>query len=412
MSGMRKFGTTLTLETSMSEAGALQEVHRVVRRRRGCRSGISSPVVESEAGPVAAEPPQKNRVTLETVAEAAGVSRATVSNAFNRPDQLSVATRRRILKQAKTLGYAGPDPAGRALSLGRFGALGVMFAEAVPYAFEDPAAIMILRGLASSCEDAGLGLSLLPYPPGSGMEQAALNSAGVDGLVIHSMPTGHPLVQGALGRRLPTVMIDSPRVEGSFFVGIDDRMAARRAADLVLDLGHRDIGIVSLRLRGDGRSGPVDEARLAAADDHLTGQRVLGYLDAMHDRGLGFTDLSIWETTGGRRSDGYQAASALLARGSCTAIIAVSDELAFGVLEAASEWGIRVPDDLSVVGFDDVPGASQGAVQLTTVRQPLLEKGRLAGRMLTDSISFSTEPTHRIFDTELIVRSTTGPAVQ
>src|SRR4051794_11649042 len=108
------------------------------------------------------------RVTLQTLADALGVSRSTVSNAFNRPDQLNPALRERVLPLAAELDYAGPHPAGRALRSGRAGAVGVLFTERLSYAFGAPAAVSTLRGLAIEAEQAGVGLALLPAPLGGG----------------------------------------------------------------------------------------------------------------------------------------------------------------------------------------------------------------------------------------------------
>src|SRR5664279_3592073 len=102
------------------------------------------------------------RPTLDDVAALAGVSRMTVSNAFNRPDQLSAATRLRVLESAAQLGYAGPDPAARSLRRGRAGAVGLLLTERLSYAFTDPGMVELLRGVAGALTDAGQGLLLVP----------------------------------------------------------------------------------------------------------------------------------------------------------------------------------------------------------------------------------------------------------
>src|SRR5215218_5240547 len=138
------------------------------RRCPAPRSGAAAP----SAGSLALVG-DRGRVTLQTLADALGVSRTTASNAFNRPDQLNPALRERVLALAAELGYAGPDPAGRALRSGRAGAIGVLLTERLSYAFGDPAAVATLRGLAEEAERFGISLSLLPAPLSDGVADAA-----------------------------------------------------------------------------------------------------------------------------------------------------------------------------------------------------------------------------------------------
>ena len=180
-------------------------------------------------------------MTLQTLADRLGVSRTTASNAFNRPDQLNPALRERVLALAAELGYAGPDPAGRALRSGRAGAIGVMFTEGLSYAFEDPAAIATLGGVAAEAERAATSLVLLPasFSSSGGPTAAAVRAAIVDAFYIISLPEGHPGVLAALERNVPVVIADTPRVEGVPFVGIDDRGGARAAAAHLAEAGPR-----------------------------------------------------------------------------------------------------------------------------------------------------------------------------
>src|SRR3954470_1310129 len=159
------------------------------------------------------------RVTMKTLAADLGVSPMTVSNAFNRPNQLSLDLRERILKRAAELGYAGPNPMGRGLRQGRVGALGLVSDTPLSYAFDDPAASAVLAGVCAAAEHEGLGLLLVP-PRGAGP---------VDGIIVYSVADGEPLLE--LTRDLPTVVIDQPRDTGLATVGIDDEGAARAAAE-------------------------------------------------------------------------------------------------------------------------------------------------------------------------------------
>ena len=151
------------------------------------------------------------RVTLQTIADALDVSRTTVSNAYNRPDQLAPELRERILAAAKELGYSGPDPAARRLRSGRRDVVGLLLTEDLSYAFTDPAAVTLLQGIARATARAGLSLLLVPEH-GTGVRNAVLDAA-VDAFCIYSMPAGHPNVLAALERRLPMVVVDEPRLE-------------------------------------------------------------------------------------------------------------------------------------------------------------------------------------------------------
>lgn len=344
-------------------------------------------------------------MTLQTLADSLGISRTTASNAFNRPDQLNPALRERVLALAAELGYAGPDPRGRALRSGRAGAIGVLLTEQLSYAFADPAAVATLRGLAEEAERAGISLSLLPAPLTDGVADAsAVSHALVDGCFVYALPANHPSVHAALERHLPVVVADTPYIAGVPFVSIDDRAGARAAAQHLLDLGHRRLAIVSLRMRDDGHRGFADADRRCDPAYRVTAERLAGYEEALAGAGLDVDDVPIYELELNSRQLARDAVPALLERGP-TAVLAMSDEIAVGVMDGAVAAGVEVPRRLSVVGFDDAPPATPR--ELTTVRQPLVDKGRVAGRMLLEAIDGHT-PADETLPTELVVRASTA----
>ena len=344
-------------------------------------------------------------MTLQTLADRLGVSRTTASNAFNRPDQLNPALRAKVLALAAELGYAGPDPAGRALRSGRAGAIGVLLTERLSYAFGDPAAVATLRGLAEEAEQFGISLSLLPAPFDDDFaDPAAVKHALVDACFVYALPAGHPSVNAALERRLPLVVCDTPHLPGVPFVSIDDRGAARAAAQHLLDLGHRRLAVVSLRMRDDGHLGFVEEDRRCDPAYRVTAERLTGYEEAFATAGLGWDAVPIYEVHVNARTLAREAVPALLEHAP-TAVLGMSDELALGVVDGARAAGVEVPRDLSVVGFDDAPPAAPRG--LTTIRQPLVEKGRVAGRMLLEAIEGGT-PADVFLPTELVVRGSTA----
>jgi DNA-binding LacI/PurR family transcriptional regulator len=344
------------------------------------------------------------RVTLQTIADALGVSRTTVSNAYNRPDQLAPELRDRILATARELGYSGPDPAARRLRSGRRDVVGLMFTRALSFAFTDPAGVLLLQGIARATEAAGLALLLVPEH-GRGARNA-VQDAVVDAFCVYSMPEGHPNVLAALERRLPMVVVDEPRLEGHAYVGIEDRRGARLVAEHLIRLGHRRFAVVCEGTREDGYVGPLTPEREAGTIYTVDRERLLGYRETLEEAGIDWAGMPKYELPANLIDRGLEGGRAVLAaEPRPTAIVATADLLALGVLEAARECGLSVPDDVSVTGFDDVPGAAWSQPALTTVRQPLLEKGELAGRLLIED----APDRDVILPVELVVRGSTAP---
>jgi DNA-binding LacI/PurR family transcriptional regulator len=346
------------------------------------------------------------RVTLQTIADAVGVSRTTVSNAYNRPDQLAPALRELILSRARDLGYGGPDPAARRLRSGRRDTIGLLFTEQLGYAFTDPAAVLLLQGIARATEAAGSSLLLIPARE-CGTPRDLLRDAVVDGFCLYSLSDGHPAVAAVVERGLPSVVVDEPRTAGLSFVGIDDRGGARALARHLIELGHRRFGVILDRVTGDGVTGFVDASRLAGASYRVTRDRMAGYVDEFAAAGIGLHEVPVVEAATNARDEGAARARELLQRApDLTALIAMTDQLAFGALDVLRERGVAVPGAISVVGFDDVPDAATSDPPLTTVRQPLLRKGEEAGRLLATP---PDEPTEVLLAVELVVRASTGP---
>jgi DNA-binding LacI/PurR family transcriptional regulator len=357
-----------------------------------------------------ARPDSRDRPTLETIARQLGVSRATVSNAYNRPDQLSGALRERVLAAAAELGYPGPDPAARGLRRGRVGAVGVLICDQLSYAFTDPAAVVTLDGLASALEGEGTGLLLLPGVEGGGPSPDLVRSAVVDGFVSYGLAADDPGLAAARARSLPLVLVDHPARRGEVSVTVDDAGGASAVGELLLALGHRHIAAVSFELGLDRRSGPADSARVAASTFVAPRERLLALARPFERAGAGAASFPIWECAHNGRHDGREAATALLAGDPRpTAIVALSDELALGALDAAADAGLDVPGDLSVTGFDDTPAAVLARPPLTTVRQPLHRKGEVAGRRLLDLVAGRRPARVRRLPTELVARESTGP---
>jgi DNA-binding LacI/PurR family transcriptional regulator len=355
-------------------------------------------------------PTPRRRATLASLAAELKVSRTTISNAFNRPDQLSPELRERVLATAKRLGYAGPDPVARSLRTRKAGAVGLVITEALTYSFSDPAARDFVAGVAQSCEELGQGLLLVAAGPSRSIEDgtASVLGAGVDGFVVYSVRDDDPYLQVVLQRRVPVVVVDQPVGLSSVSrVGIDDRAAMRELADYVLGLGHREIGLLTMRLGQDRRHGLVDPERLRSPTFDVQRERIIGVWEAMAAAGVDPDSLTVVESDEHLPTSGGDAAkTALEANPRITALMCTADILALSAMDYLRAHGIYVPGQMTVTGFDGVEDAiSRG---LTTVAQPSLQKGRRAGELVLKPPR-SGLPVMELLDTELIRGRTSGP---
>jgi DNA-binding LacI/PurR family transcriptional regulator len=354
------------------------------------------------------------RMTLQTVADKVGVSRMTVSNAFSRPDQLSAELRDRILAAAEQLGYAGPDPAARALARGTTGAVGIVLTSVIGSAFGDEVATGFLGSIVEGLAPSGLSLTLLSSEETAGHVPA--RDVPMDGtLVYHCDPTS-PALAWLQRRKLPLVYVDQEPTPGVPSINVDDRGGARRAAEHLIELGHRRIGIVNA-----GVVGPhgLQTQETPEPQSWVTIQRMLGWREGLAAAGIEPVVIKQPHTT---EEDGYAALAPLLnADPGITAVLCFADTVAHGVMLAAQDQGLTIPDDLSVVGFDDNPLAARLRPALTTVRQDIAEKGRLAAELLIRTVAPDAAPPanatttkpgeknlHIVLPTELIVRASTG----
>ncbi len=348
----------------------------------------------------------RRAATLASLAAELGVSRTTVSNAYNRPDQLSAPLRARVLEVARRLGYSGPDPVARSLRTRKAGAVGLLLTEALSYAFRDPAATGFLEGLALACEQAGQGLLLVPVSP-EHADVASVHQAGVDGFVVYSVREDDPHFMAVLERPVPTVVCDQPHgVEGVDRVGVDDRAGMLELTRHVTGLGHRQIGVLSMRLAAGRHDGPVSTQRQATISYPVQRDRLAGVRDGLAEVGVDWAAVPLYERFEHSVESGRAGAAALLtAHPEITAIVCTSDVLALGALRLAHDRGLSVPDRLTVTGFDGVPEAERAG--LTTVRQPFLEKGRVAGELLLERGDRS-RPRRVLLPTELETGATSA----
>ncbi|MDX6251404.1 MAG: hypothetical protein QOF10_4764 [Kribbellaceae bacterium] len=339
-------------------------------------------------------------VTIKTVAQAVGVSPSTVSNAYNKPDQLSAALRERILSKAHELGYAGPDASARALRSGKAGAVGVLFTDKLAYAFSDPYAVGFLAGLAEVAEEFATSLLLMPLSSSDIQGGAnAVRQAAIDAAAIFCVAGGHPALDMLKNRGIPMVSTDRGDHPDMSWVAIDEVEAAAKLGRHLARLGHRDLVVL------------VDNAEAAGSQPVELTLDEVGYTDCeLRIRGLQkeMPDARIRLISGGHNafSSGLAGAEWVLdSQDRPTAIVGLSDVQALGAMEAMKTRGLVPGKDLTVVGFDDIPAA--GAAGLTTIRQPIKDKGRAVGRVLLDP---EVKEHQLLLPTELVVRSSSGPA--
>ncbi|HIW95191.1 MAG TPA: LacI family DNA-binding transcriptional regulator [Candidatus Corynebacterium gallistercoris] len=370
------------------------------------------------------------RGTLASIAAEVGVSRTTVSNAYNRPDQLSPQLRERILTTAARMGYPGPDPTARSLRTRHAGAIGVLLTEDMTYAFEDQASLEFVSGVSVACSSMDASMLLIPAGAGAAHDHSdpaaraaqLVSQAAVDGFIVYSVAADDPFLTAVEHRGLPTVICDQPvDARGADFVGIDDRQAIKPAVRHLVEAGHRAIGVLCIRLDRTPNNGPVSTQRLAKAHMHVQRSRVLGVLDVLEEAtGQPCTpeNVPIVERHINNEATAYSAAEELLtANPDLTAVVCTTDSLALGVAAYAEDSALSIPQDLSLTGFDGIPQATDHGI--TTVRQPSRTKGLTAGEMLDQRIkevdakrspTARNKPARKVqLDTELVPGSSIAP---
>ena len=347
----------------------------------------------------------RRAITVATVAKEAGVSRAAVSFAYNMPDQLSVETRARILAVAERLGYA-PDPIARMLTTRHAGAVGLLMVEPIEAAFADPFTTTFVRGMGQMCDRHGLALTLLP--PQLGSVAAAAQSAIVDGVVMLGLAADNPAIAALAQRNLPLVLVDSLPHGQWATVQVDDEGGAYEAARHLVNLGHRHIAILSFTTE------PLHPAQEGHGQFFVPRQRLAGYERAFAAASQPM-QVARYDVPSNMVS-GERMMHELLARTDLprpTAVLAMSDAMALGAMRACQARGLRVPDDIAIVGFDDVPEAATATPALTTVTQPIFQKATLAMQLLLGEIERDGDeapaPQHVALPTHLTLRASTAP---
>jgi len=339
----------------------------------------------------------EQRVRIADVAREAGVSKAAVSFAFNKPDRLSAETAARIRDVAARMGYR-PHPVARMLSAGHTTTIGILTPQALGQVFANPFFALFAEGVASVAEEYGFGLLFIS--PLHGSLSRALDRATVDGIVVLGLAEGHPEMDSIRRSGLPAVVVDAPAWPGHSAILVDDEGGARLAAEHLLALGHREIVVIA-----------VEPALGEPTDEGVSGRRLRGYRTALGAAGVELTSAHVLRPPA--TIEGGEAAFLRVwsAGERPTGVLCMSDAAAAGVLSAARRLEVRVPEELSIVGFDDLPLTRFTDPPLTTVHQPVRQKGEEAATMLLEALrrpASGDQDRQRVLGTRLVVRRSTA----
>jgi DNA-binding LacI/PurR family transcriptional regulator len=296
------------------------------------------------------------------------------------------------------MGYA-PNILARMLQAGQTQSLGVLLPQNLAKIMENPYYARFLMGVGQVCDQEGL--TLLLTPPLRDSMLKAIPYAAVDGFIVCGLEIDRGEVAELERRNIPFVLVDSDPQENVPSVDVDDRGGACNAVRHLLELGHRRLAVLSIDPGPDkavrGYRGPL-------------ARRMAGIVEALAEVGMSMDDVALAEVAA-TRTDGYRATKALMADRDVTAIVALSDILAFGAVDALHDMGVDVPGRVSVTGFDDLPESAWLRPRLTTVRQAIATKGRTAADFLISAIRGEDQHPHQLLGTSLIVRDSSGPVL-
>lgn len=353
-------------------------------------------------------------VTLADVARVAGVAKSTASYAFSDPDRLAPQTTARVLAAAVQLGYQGPSALGRALASGRTHVIAVVTKALMLAPEEDPFALQVIDGLSRELHECGYGVLLLP--PIVDDQAARLHAAAIyDAAVSVRRLTNLQQTDAVLlARGVPWLKLDSGSDDYRAVLGEEDSATADLLRHLT-GLGHTRIAAIALPFEG----GEIEAQRFEGAQvrdlldnlpalvpAHVPRMRMRGFVGA----GVVPTQVEMCATT--TYEAGHAAGLELLSQPAGvrpTAIVCQADVYAWGVCAAATELGLRVPEDVSVTGFDGLTGGVFDELDLTSVYQDGVLKGRLVARWMVARVERDDDPPPHVMPLSVRYGRSTGP---
>nr|WP_299243655.1 LacI family DNA-binding transcriptional regulator [uncultured Halomonas sp.] len=327
-------------------------------------------------------PSSSRRITLKDLAARLDISTATVSNAFNRPDQLSPALRDRILREAKAIGYSGPDAKARSLRTGRSRIIAVILAESLTYSLNDAVASELLSGIAEVLDAHGHTLLLVSGRQHSNRIPDSASMA--DGFIVYGLMPNLTMLANLPPQR-PLVAVDF-EFEDCPTVHVDNEKASYAIACHALTVLPQRPAVIGLRLTEQACNGRITaEYRLLAAEYTITRHRLIGFRRAFVERGIDPAQVPIWNVEENTFTTCVPVIKEILDLPKDQRpdlLLCMSDRIALTVLTLAEQRGLRIPEDMRITGFDGIAEGQYRAPHLTTVRQDSVAKGRFAASMI------------------------------
>ena len=333
------------------------------------------------------------KYTLEEIGKLAGVSRATVSRVINNYPHISSEIRARVEKVIAETGYQ-PNMIARSLASDRSNIIGLVIPSNAATVFTDPYFPRLIHGVSQIANQRRLTLSLFLFHSREEEEytmKSILNTGLIDGLIVTADRKEDSIIPRLIDHHMPFVVIGQPDTltDKVWFVDTDNVAGSYAATEHLLSLGYRRIGIIATQQN-------------TAGDD-----RLIGYIDTLKKHQIAI-DENLIALGGFSVKSGSEAMKQLLPH-KPDAVFVCSDSMAMGAISVLREAGLSVPDDVAIVGYDDLPPATQAEPPLTTIRQEIAQTGQIAVQLLKKIIDGDVaEPEHIILPNKLIIRSSCG----
>lgn len=331
--------------------------------------------------------------SLEQVARHAKVSRSTASRVVNNDPHVSPKTREHVLAAIRKLDYQ-PNVAARSLAAGKTRILGVVIPMGASALFTDPYFPILIQGISSACNVHDHSVMLWVAEPEYERRtiRQILNNGLIDGVILSSHLLNDPLIAALAAQKMPFILIGRhPSNAKINFVDVDNVVSAQQMVEHLIERGYKRIATIT---------GPRN---MIAGTDRLE-----GYQTALRKKHLTPEAHLICEGDF-TENGGYVSMRALIPE-KPDAVFVASDMMALGAMRAIREANLRIPQDIAIAGYDDMPFAARTEPPLTTVRQPVHRAGFVAAETLIELVKNPTSPTHRILlPTELVIRASTEP---
>lgn len=338
---------------------------------------------------------RQKRTTIIDLAKACNVSKTTISFAFNNPERIGKATYDLIMQKAQELDYI-PNPAGRNFSLKRKQTIGFLLPQHFEGTLSNPYITQVIQGIGNICNIKDYTLTLIP--PFNGSMNEAVYKVSVDGLIAMGINVEMDIVESLKRMVIPFVTIDGHPGKNMPSINIDDKKASYDLMKEVLKKGHRNISIVALRESNFDKSSKFEST---------TQIRMAGFEEALNEYNLSTKDenIKLYDEECYLEAGMNVAAKIVKDYKNTTCIVCMSDVIAIGCITYLKQNSFKIPDDFSIVGFDNIQTASIVTPHLSTIMQASVEKGEIAAKTLFELIEGnSIETLHKVLPHKFIER--------